>query len=341
MSDHTATTFRPAWWARGPHAQTLWGKLFRRRPPAGTRRERWDTPDGDFLDLERIDAPLGAPRVVLLHGLEGSRRSHYVGGLFAAARARGWAVDLLLFRSCGDEPNRARRLYHSGETGDLDLVVRRVVAEHPGAPLALVGVSLGGNVLLKWLGEQGSATPPELRAAAGISVPFDLARGSRHIERGASRIYTRHFLRSLKRKAAAKRAAFPDLYDPAKLEGARTLWDFDEHVTAPVHGFAGAADYYARSSAVHFLPAIRTPTLLVNAADDPFLPQSVLDDVRAIAAANPALTTRFVPRGGHVGFVGGRNPWRPAYWAEEQAVSFLARHLGATNVAHDAAGAGR
>ena len=330
MPDHTATTFRPAWWARGPHAQTLWGKLFRRRPHGGTRRERWDTPDGDFVDIERLDAPRGAPRLILLHGLEGSRRSHYVGGLFAAARARGWAMDLLLFRSCGDEPNRARRLYHSGETEDVDFVVRRIAAEHPDAPLAATGVSLGGNVLLKWLGEQGSAAPPALRAAVGISVPFDLALGSRHIERGASRIYTRHFLRSLKQKAAAKRTAYPDLYDPAALDRVRTLWDFDEHVTAPVHGFAGAADYYARSSAVRFLHAVRVPTLLVNAADDPFLPATVLDDVRRIAAANPALTTRFVAAGGHVGFVTGRRPWRPAYWAEEQAVAFAARQFAAS-----------
>ena len=335
MPDHT---FRSAWWAPGPHAQTLWGKFFRRAAPVPTRRERWDTPDGDFVDLERLDAPSGAPRLLLLHGLEGSPRSHYVGGLFAAARARGWAADLLVFRSCGDEPNRARRLYHSGETEDLGHVVRRVTAEHPRAPLAITGVSLGGNVLLKWLGEQGAAAPPALRATVAVSVPFDLARGSRHIERGASRLYSRHFLRSLKRKAAVKRASYPDLYDPAAVERARTLWDFDHHVTAPVHGFASAADYYARSSAIHFLPAIRVPTLLLSAADDPFLPGAVLDEVTRVAAGNPLLTTRFVARGGHVGFVGGRVPWRPEYWAERQAVGFVERHLGVD--AHTAAGQG-
>ena len=328
MPDHT---FRPAWWAPGPHAQTIWGKFFRRTAPLPTRRERWDTPDGDFLDLERLDGPPGAPRLLLLHGLEGSHRSHYVGGLFAAAHARGWAMDLLIFRSCGDEPNRARRLYHSGETEDLDHVVRRLAADHPAAPLALVGVSLGGNVLVKWLGEQGDDPPPAVRAAAAVSVPYDLARGSRHIERGFARLYARNFLRSLKRKAAAKRADYPDLFDPAPVARVRTLWDFDEHVTAPVHGFAGAADYYARSSALHFLPAVRVPTLLVSAADDPFLPGTVLEDVARVAGANPALTTRFVAHGGHVGFVGGRLPWRPEYWAERQVVRFVERQLADTS----------
>ena len=329
MPDHT---FRPAWWAPGPHAQTLWGKFFRRLPPPGTRRERWDTPDdGDFVDLERLDAPAGAPcgtpRLVLLHGLEGAPRSHYAQGLFAEARSRGWAMDLLIFRSCSGELNRARRLYHSGETGDADFVIRRIAAEQPGAPLAVIGVSLGGNVLLKWLGEQGSAVPRELRAAATVSVPYDLARGSRHIERGFSRVYSRHFLRSLKRKASAKRERYPDLFDPATLDRSRTLWDFDHHVTAPVHGFASAADYYARSSAIHFLDRVRVPTLMLSAADDPFLPAGVLDDVRAVARGNPELRLEFVPHGGHVGFVAGPVPWRPAYWAEQRVLGFVEPRL--------------
>lgn len=328
MPDHT---FRPAWWAPGPHAQTLWGKFFRRSGRLDTRRERWDTPDGDFVELERLDAPPdappGAPRLLLLHGLEGAARSHYARGLFAEARLRGWAMDLLLFRSCGGELNRARRFYHSGETEDLDLVVRRIVGEHPGVPLAVSGVSLGGNVLLKWLGEQGSAAPGEVRAAAAVSVPYDLARGSRHIERGFSRVYSRHFLRSLRRKATAKRERYPDLFDPAALALARTLWDFDHHVTAPVHGFASAADYYARSSAIHFIQRIAVPTLLLSAVDDPFLPSAVLDEVRRIALANPALTVRFVPHGGHVGFIGGPTPWRARYWAEQQVMTFLDRYV--------------
>jgi predicted alpha/beta-fold hydrolase len=321
-------TFVPAWWAPGPHLQTIWGKFFRRLPALATRRERWDTPDGDFVQLERLDAPPGAPRLVLLHGLEGAPRSHYAQGLFAEARRRGWAADLLIFRSCAGEPNRARRFYHSGETEDVDLVVRRIAAEHPGAPLVAAGVSLGGNVLLKWLGEQGARVPGELRAAAAVSVPYDLARGSRHIERGFSRVYARQFLRTLKHKAAAKRERFPDLFAPDALDGVRTLWDFDDRVTAPVHGFASAADYYARSSAIHFLGAVRVPTLLLSASDDPFLPGEVLHDVRRVAAANPQLTADFVAHGGHVGFVAGRLPWRAEYWAERRVADFLARHVG-------------
>jgi predicted alpha/beta-fold hydrolase len=318
--------FRPPWWLRNPHAQTLWGKLARRLPRVPLRHERWETPDGDFLDLHRLDPPRAdAPTLLLLHGLEGSHRSHYVAGLMERARRRGWGGAVLLWRSCGPEPNRTARFYHSGETGDLDLVVRRLTSEAPGAPLLLVGVSLGGNVLLKWLGEHGRDAPPELRAAAAVSVPYDLARGARHISRGFARVYERHFLRSLRRKAVEKEARFPGLVRHDALRAARTLWDFDDCVTAPVHGFRDAGDYYARSSSLGFLHAIRVPTLLLGAADDPFLPAAVLDEVRAVARANPALELEFPPHGGHVGFVSGRAPWRAEYYAERRVVEWLGR----------------
>lgn len=321
-------TYTPAWWVPGPHLRTLWGKLFRRAEPVPTRRERWETPDGDFVDLQRLDAAApDRPRVLLLHGLEGTPRSHYVRGTFAEARRRGWGMDLLVFRSCGGEPNRARRFYHSGETTDLAFVLDRVLAEHPRAPLVLAGVSLGGNVLLKFLGERGAELPERLKGAAALSVPFDLARGSRHISRGFARVYERHFLRSLKRKARAKLERYPDLVERDALAAARTLWDFDDRVTAPVHGFADAADYYARSSALAWLDRIRLPTLLLSAADDPFLPREVLDEVRDVARHNPALTLEFVERGGHVGFVSGRVPWRPHYYGEWRVCDFLAHRL--------------
>lgn len=314
----------PAWWVPGPHAQTLWAKLFRRPPAVPARVERWETPDDDFVELHRVDAPAGAPRLVVLHGLEGGTRSHYVWGLFDEARRRGWGADLLVFRSCGPEPNRARRFYHSGETEDLALVLDRLAAEHPESPLLLTGVSLGGNVLLKFLGERGDAVPAAVRGAAAVSVPYDLGRGARHIGRGFARVYERHFLRSLRRKALAKLARYPDLVAAERLAAARTLWDFDDVLTAPVHGFAGADDYYQRSSALRFLAGIRRPTLLLSAADDPFLPAAVLDEVREIARDTPALELEFVPRGGHVGFVGGRVPWRPEYYAERRVVGWLA-----------------
>ncbi|HEY9225192.1 MAG TPA: alpha/beta fold hydrolase, partial [Gemmatimonadaceae bacterium] len=276
-------TYRPAWWVPGGHAQTLWGKFLRRRPPLPGRLERWETPDGDFIDVHRLDAPAGAPRLVLLHGLEGTVRSHYVTGFFSEARRRGWAADLLLFRGCGSELNRARRFYHSGETSDLAFVLDCVEREESSAPIVLAGISLGGNVLLKFLGERGRTLSGRIRAAAAISVPFDLERGARHIAEGFSRIYDRHFVRSLRRKAFAKLERYPDLFNATALERAVSLYEFDEVVTAPVHGFVDAHDYYSRSSSLGFLERIRTPTLLLSAVDDPFLPPDVLDQVTAIA----------------------------------------------------------
>jgi len=278
--------------------------------------------------MRRLDAPSAAPpdvpRLLILHGLEGSIRSHYILGLLDQARQRGWAADVLIFRGCNGELPRAPRFYHSGETTDLDFVVRRLVDERPQQPLVAVGVSLGGNVLLKWLGERAPDVPVQLRSAAAISVPYDLEQGSRQIERGFSRLYTFHFLRTLRRKALAKLAEEPGLFDEPPLHAARTLTAFDDAVTAPVHGFESARDYYTRSSSGQFLVRIRTPTLLLSAFDDPFLPREVLHDVARLALENQYLTTEFHERGGHVGFIAGRVPWRPRYYAEERSIGYLA-----------------
>lgn len=327
MSGDQNYTFRPAWWARGGHAQTLWGKFFRHRPDVPIRRERWDAPDGDFLDVYRLDAPVAAPRLVFFHGLEGTIRSHYVFGFFAEAQRRGWGADLLIFRGCGDETNRMPRFYHSGETDDPAFVIDRVRAEHPTSPILLAGVSLGGNVLLKFLGERGTSLPAQVRAAGAVSVPFDLERSCRHISHGFSKVYDRHFLRTLRRKAMVKLGKHPGLFEPSALDRAQSIYDFDDAVTAPVHGFDSAHDYYSRSSSLGFIERIRRPTLLLSAIDDPFLPPVVLDEVRAIAARNPRLTLEFTPHGGHVGFVGGRWPWRPEYYAERRVCEFLAAAL--------------
>lgn len=291
------------------------------------RIERWNTPDADFIDVLRLDASPGRPRLLLLHGLEGSVRSHYVGGLLQTARDHDWSADMLIFRGCGEEANRAARFYHSGETGDLQFVLDRVLQEFPEAPVVMCGVSLGGNVLLKWLGEHGDAVPVRVRGAAAVSVPFDLERGSRHISRGFSRVYERHFLRTLRRKAAAKHRDFPNLFDLRAMHAARTLYEFDDAVTAPVHGFRDAHDYYSRSSSIRYLQHIRRPTLLLSARDDPFLPEPVLDQVAEIAARNPFLTAEFHEHGGHVGFVSG-TPWRPDYYAERRVAEFLESTLG-------------
>ena len=287
--------------------------------------------DGDEIELHRLE-PDGrvAPhhgRLLVLHGLEGTIRSHYLRGLLALAHHRGWAADALIFRTCNGEMTRAPRLYHSGETTDLDAVVRRLVDARPGQPLALAGFSLGGNVLLKWLGEHGDDLPSEVRAAAAVSVPFDLKRGSRFIERGFSRIYGRHFLRTLRAKARTKLERDPGLFDSTALERARTLFEFDDAVTAPVHGFADAADYYRDSSSLGFLSSVRRPTLLLSAYDDPFLPPAVLREVERLARGNSCLTVEFHQRGGHVGFISGRAPWRPRYYAEDRVMAFLEARL--------------
>jgi uncharacterized protein len=328
-------TYTPAWWVPGAHLRTLWGKLVRRPPSLDTRVERWGVVDGDEIELHRLE-PEGAVaphrgRLLVLHGLEGTIRSHYLRGLLTLAQTRGWAADALIFRTCNGEMTRARRLYHSGETTDLDAVVRRLVREHPGQPLALAGFSLGGNVLLKWLGERGDDLPSEVSAAAAVSVPFDLERGSRFIERGFSRVYGRHFLRTLRAKARAKLERDPGLYDARALDRARTLFDFDDVVTAPVHGFANASDYYRRSSSLGFLSSIRRPTLLLSAYDDPFLPRAVLDEVADLARGNRDVTVEFHQRGGHVGFISGRAPWTARYYAEERIIGFLESQLATSN----------
>ena len=315
--------YRPAWWLPGGHAQTVWGKFARHRAPLPLEREVMSLPDGDQLELYTLATTAGAPRVLLLHGLEGTINSHYVRGIMSAARAIGWSTTLMLFRGCGAVPNTARRFYHSGETTDAAHVYAVLRARAPGVPWYAIGVSLGGNVLLKWLGERGAEIDRRVTAAVAVSVPFDLEAGARHISRGVARIYDQSFLRSLRGKALAKLARFPDLFDRGSLMRARSVFEFDDAVTAPVHGFSGALDYYARSSSLAFLERIATPTLLLSSLDDPFLPPSVLARVTSIATGNPRLKTEFHAGGGHVGFVAGAHPWRPFYYAEWRAFRFF------------------
>jgi predicted alpha/beta-fold hydrolase len=320
--------YQPSPWLTNPHLHTVWGRLFRRPPALPYHRERWETPDDDFVDLLRL--PAGghdSPTFLLLHGLEGSTRSHYIGGTLQRAWQIGWQANLLFFRSCSGEMNRQRRSYHSGETTDLDFVVRTLLAQRPGAPLLLAGVSLGGNVLLKWLGEQGDRIRGRVAGAAAVSVPFDLARSCRHIDATAGRFYSRRFLKTLRQKALAKISRFPGLADPDRVRGAATLWEFDDAFTSVVHGFADAADYYAQSSSLRYLPSIRVPTLLLSARDDPFHPPEILDEVLDVVRSNSYLFPEFVPRGGHVGFVEGPLPWATSSYCERRVVEFAASHL--------------
>lgn len=280
-------------------------------------------PDGDHVHLYHRDVKPGRSRLVLLHGLEGSVRSHYVQGIVRGAERRGWSTTLFVFRGCGPEFNTAPRMYHSGETSDLRVVLSSLVSRHPAGRLALAGVSLGGNVLLKYLGENPADVPRSVVAAAAVSVPFDLEAGARHLQTGFARVYDRHFLKSLLRKAMRKLEQYPGLFDRERALASRTIEDFDESVTGPVHGFAGSNDYYTRSSSIHFINRIAVPTLLLSAEDDPFLPAAVLERVRQIAATNPRLEVEFSRRGGHVGFIAGKIPFRPIHWAERRIVSFF------------------
>jgi predicted alpha/beta-fold hydrolase len=297
--------------------------MARRRPPVHDRLERIATPDGDHITLVRMGMiQAGIPHLIILHGLEGKITAKYAHGMLDEARKLGWSGDMIMFRSCDGEVNSARRFYHSGETTDLDFVVRRVLAEHPDAKLMMCGVSLGGNVLLKWLGEQGKNVPSQIRRAAAVSVPYDLEAGARLMENGFARVYVRHFLATLVAKTVTKLARHPDLCDIAKLRAARTFFEFDDLLTGPVHGFTGAHDYYQQSSSIHFLDKVRIPTLLMSAWNDPFLPRSVLTAVRDIAHGNPHLSVEFSDAGGHVGWVAGQ-PWAQRYYMEERVVEWL------------------
>ncbi len=281
--------------------------------------------DGDFVDLDWLEGQPEAPLVVVLHGLEGSVRSHYVVGLLGEAAARGWRGVVLNFRSCSGELNRLPRFYHSGETSDLDAVIVRLLEREPELRIGIVGVSLGGNVLLKWLGEREQDAPKQVVGAAAISVPFDLGASARALGRGFPRVvYTKQFLRTMKDKVAAKAERFPGFVDVAAARRARTFAEYDRAVTAPLNGFADEVDYWTRASSGPYLARIRRPALLISALDDPLVPAESLPDPRALP---DGVIAEFVDRGGHVGFVEGRWPWRVRSWAERRAMEFLVEVL--------------
>jgi predicted alpha/beta-fold hydrolase len=284
------------------------------------------TRDGDFVDLDWLAAspPADAPLLLVLHGLEGSCRSHYVQGLLELGRRQGWHGVVLNFRSCSGEPNRLPRFYHSGDTDDLDGVVRLLAAREPDRPIVAVGVSLGGNVLLKWLGEQGAAAA--VAGAVGISVPFDLEQCARVLDRGFQKwVYTANFMRTFKQKVRAKARQHGAFVDLAAVRRARTFAAYDRVVTAPLHGFADEVDYWRRASCGPYLAHVRRPALLLGAVDDPFVPVTALPDPAALPAG---VVLEVTGRGGHVGFVEGP-PWRTTSWAERRAVDFLRSVLAA------------
>jgi uncharacterized protein len=303
----------------------LWGPLLRAGRRPALRREQVETPDGDFVDLDWLAGrERGAPLVLILHGLEGSARSHYASGLLRNLERLGWRGLVLHFRSCGGDVNRSRRHYHSGDTEDIEFVVSRLTSKEPSLRLGVVGVSLGGNVILKWLGERGDEVPGHVVASVAISTPFNLAASAAMLDRGVNRrLYTAAFLSTMKAKLDKKSHLYGDVLDLCSALRARTFAEYDRLVTAPLNGFSDEQDYWTRSSSAQFLPGIRRPTLLINALNDPFMPASALP--RAAVAQSRWLEADFVEQGGHAGFLEGFAGRRS--WAEARALAFLRRHL--------------
>ena len=320
-----AATYHPPWWYRGRHLQTLWGPLLRRFNTPSVRRERLHTRDGDFLDLDWLESSKAdAPLILILHGLEGSSRSHYVSGLLRETAQLDLRAVVLNFRSCSGEMNRAPHLYHSGDTTDLAWVVGQLCEREPTLRLGLVGVSLGGNVALKWLGELGEGAPPSVVGAATISTPFDLAACAGVLDRGLARtLYTAEFLRTLKAKIRAKASLYDGRLDVPAAMRARTFAEYDRLVTAPLYGFADERDYWTQSSSARYLSRIRRPCLLINAVNDPFIPSASLPDDAILRS--PWLESLFPRQGGHAGFLEG--PLGRRSWSERRALAFLQRLL--------------
>lgn len=314
--------FRPRPWSANPHVQTLAARILRSGNGVGMGRERWELPDGDFLDLDVGPEPVpDAPLVLVLHGLEGSSTRRYVLSACRELLARGIRPVAMNFRGCSGEMNRRPRFYHSGETADPTFVLKGLRRAFPGRKVGALGFSLGGNALLKLLGEREDGGGGLVDAAAAISVPFDLAEGSGYLERTfMGRLYTRYFLNSLQAKVRAKAETLAKRMDVEATLRARTLREFDDVATAPLHGFRDADEYYGSCSSAGFLEGIRTPTLVIHSVDDPFLPPAAIP--RGALGANGALTPILTDRGGHVGFLEG-SPTTPVLWAEAQVSRYL------------------
>ncbi len=314
--------YRAPRWLAGGHAQTIW-PYFLRRPDVPLRRERVDTPDGDFWLFDWLDAPhaaAGAPLTVLFHGLEGSSASHYARALLARLAELGLPGVVPHFRGCADEPNRLPRAYHSGDHEEIAAMLAAVRARAPAAAaIHAVGVSLGGSALLNWLGREGGEAATLVRRAAAVSAPIDLMAAGRAIDRGFNRVYAAHFLQTLKPKALAMARRFPGRVDAAAVARVRSMWDFDDVVTSRLHGFADTADYWTRASSRPWLASIRVPTLVLNARNDPFVPGDSLPGAGEVAAE---VALEQPAEGGHVGFLTGPLPGR-LDWLPERLLAFL------------------
>jgi len=321
LADLNAHPFSPAWWMPAAHGQTAWSVFYRQMPEVAFRSERWETPDDDFLCLHITEGAPEKPTVLLLHGLEGSVQSNYMMGMLAAFSRIGWRAIALEHRTCGEAGmNRAKRTYHSGETSDLDFVVRRLSESEPGLRLYIVGVSLGGNITAKWLGDGLNDIPECVRGASAICPPFDLTISAPALDDVMWGAYNRRFFRTLIPKALEKAKQYPGILNVEKIEASSGWWDFDTYATAALHDFDDAEHYWQSVSCGQFLGEIDRPTLLIAAEDDPFNPPETLP--REIADASPYLYPQFTRKGGHVGFIHG-TPRESRHWAEEQTLRFF------------------
>ncbi|SDG81342.1 YheT family hydrolase [Paraburkholderia phenazinium] len=332
--------YRAPLWLPNSHIQTIVPALFARLPAVTYRRERWDTPDGDFIELDWLvhegrgarlalnDPAIGvqaggeqpspdAPLFVLFHGLEGSSASHYARTLMASAREFGWHGVVPHFRSCSGPLNLLPRFYHLADSAEVDWVLRRLRDTHRG-PIVAAGVSLGGNVLLRWLGERREDAS-FIAAAAAISAPLDVHAGGRALSQGFGKMYTRNFLKTLKIKAQQKLVQYPGLFDGNAMLASRNMYEFDNVVTAPLHGFRDTDDYWTRATTRPLLPEITVPTLVLNARNDPFLPGAVLPGRHEVSAA---VELDQPQQGGHVGFMTGPFPGR-IDWLSQRVFNYL------------------
>jgi uncharacterized protein len=316
--------FTPAWWIRGPHAQTLWGIYFRKQMELPLRRERLELDDGDFLDLDWLDQKdKTRPVVLLLHGVTGSIYSHYAKGLLKAFHQQGWRAVFMHFRGCSEEPNRLLRGYHCGDTEDLQTVVNLLVEREQAPKIAVVGISLGGIVLLRWLNDTANNNP--VNAATAVSIPFDLEAGLKFVRSGPiTAQYEKYMLRDLKSYALRKFRTQHPLFSIEDIEKTTNFHEFDNLVTAPLHGYKDAHDYYAQTSVRKHLDKISTPTLIVHAKDDPFAPREVIPNP---ADLSKAVNLELQERGGHVGFIANKGIMSPDYWLETRIPLYLKQHL--------------
>lgn len=323
----TKSEFKPAWWLRNRHLQTMWGALARKRPKLPLQRERFNLPDDDFIDIDWIipeNTTATTPIVLVLHGLGGSIESHYAINIMGSLYHQSWIGVFMHYRGCSGEPNKKAIGYHSGYTEDLAHLASTIKQRYPHAPLAVVGYSLGGNILLKWLGETGSDNL--ITTGVAISVPFQLDKAADKMLTGFSRFYQWYILRSLQEYVDYKFKIVESPIDLEPVKDIKTFWEFDHLVTAPIHGFNGVMDYYLKASSRQYLKNIAIPMLILQAKDDPFLTEACIPTENELSKC---ITLELSAAGGHVGFVAGNMPFYPSYWLEKRICQYLQHYFSA------------